>query len=295
MKTDIHADDFALTPNTSKDILDCMKKGRLDSISIVPNMSCFDDCMDMLYEAIPSLPFLPKMSVHLNLVEGTALSGSPALKGLSWKDLFLGSYLPSKRKLLLPLLTKEISAQIEKCAKASDRCLLIAKEHDISCSQNGLRIDSHQHTHHIPIVWKALMNVTEERDLNVEYIRNSREPLSVFFGRPELFASYRPVNMIKNIILSLYSKKIDDFCYLHGMQKMYLWGLVMSGRMDSFRIQKLKNLMKKKAEKDGRELEILFHPGLAADDEVTCELDPKAARDFYLDRCRHVEKESVMK
>lgn len=73
---DIHADDYALTVNTSKDMLSCMKKGQLDSISIVPNMSCFDECMELLYASIPSLPFLPKMSVHLDFVEGRSLAGA---------------------------------------------------------------------------------------------------------------------------------------------------------------------------------------------------------------------------
>ncbi len=70
MTIDIHADDYALTENTSKDILECMAAGKLDSISIVPNSCCFDKCMEMLYSAIPSMPFLPRMSVHINLVEG---------------------------------------------------------------------------------------------------------------------------------------------------------------------------------------------------------------------------------
>ena len=74
-KIDIHADDYALTVNTSKDMLDCMKAGKLNSISIVPNTSSFDQCMDMMYEAIPSLPYLPLMSVHLDFVEGRSLAG----------------------------------------------------------------------------------------------------------------------------------------------------------------------------------------------------------------------------
>jgi predicted glycoside hydrolase/deacetylase ChbG (UPF0249 family) len=37
MMIDIHADDYALTQNTSSEMLECMLKGRLDSISIVPN------------------------------------------------------------------------------------------------------------------------------------------------------------------------------------------------------------------------------------------------------------------
>ncbi len=36
-RPDIHADDYALTLNTSKDMLECMRAGKLDSISIVTN------------------------------------------------------------------------------------------------------------------------------------------------------------------------------------------------------------------------------------------------------------------
>ena len=69
MKIDIHADDYALTENTSKDMLACMKAGKLHSISIVPNTSCFEKCMEMLYNEIPDMPFLPLLSVHLDFVE----------------------------------------------------------------------------------------------------------------------------------------------------------------------------------------------------------------------------------
>ena len=74
-RPDIHADDYALTVNTSKDMLECMRAGRLDSISIVPNMSCFEACMELFYAEIPKLPFLPLLSVHLDFVEGRSLAG----------------------------------------------------------------------------------------------------------------------------------------------------------------------------------------------------------------------------
>jgi hypothetical protein len=84
-----------------------MRAGKLNSISIVPNTSAFEQCMAMLYEQIPSLPFLPLMSVHLDFVEGRSLAGREAaplltrdgsdLMGLSWGDLFKLSYLPWKR------------------------------------------------------------------------------------------------------------------------------------------------------------------------------------------------------
>ena len=58
MKTvDIHADDYGYSINTSKDMLECMKAGALDSISIICNTKWFEDSMEMLYREIPHLPF----------------------------------------------------------------------------------------------------------------------------------------------------------------------------------------------------------------------------------------------
>ena len=41
-KIDIHADDYCLSPHTSEDILNCIRAGKLDSISVVTNMSCYE-------------------------------------------------------------------------------------------------------------------------------------------------------------------------------------------------------------------------------------------------------------
>ena len=52
MKTvDIHADDYGYSINTSKDMLECMKAGALDSISIICNTKWFEYSMEMLYPA----------------------------------------------------------------------------------------------------------------------------------------------------------------------------------------------------------------------------------------------------
>ena len=39
---DVHADDYGLTMNTSRGIMEGIKAGKLNSISIMPNTSCFD-------------------------------------------------------------------------------------------------------------------------------------------------------------------------------------------------------------------------------------------------------------
>lgn len=303
-KPDIHADDYALTLNTSRDMLECMQKGRLESISIVPNMSCFEECMELFYGEIPKLPFLPLMSVHLDFVEGRSLAGKKEapdlikpgtdLMGLGWGGLFAASYLPNKRKKIKAQLKREIKAQLAKAQTAIEKCVEIAAEAGVSCGQKGLRIDSHQHAHMIPVVWEAVLEVVREEGYSLEYIRNSKEVLGVFLTETSLYKTYRPVNFVKNRLLSLYSHKADRFCKENGIQQMYLWGLVMSGRMDRERIDKLYGKMKRKAEKDGRTLEILFHPGITLPGEVTPEIAKEAAEDFYLREDRHVEKEAVL-
>lgn len=303
-RPDIHADDYALTLNTSKDMLACMREGKLDSISIVTNMSCFEECMELFYAKIPQLPFLPLMSVHLDFVEGRSLAGSgetpdlvkdkTELMGLGWSGLFFASYLPGKRGRIKKQLICEIRAQLLRGEKAIERCIKIAKEAGVPCAQKGMRIDSHQHAHMIPVVWEALIDVVLDEEYAVEYIRNSKEVLGVFLTNVSLYRTYRPVNFVKNRLLSLYSHKIDRYCKENGIRPMYLWGLVMSGRMDRARVERLYPKMRAKAERDGRNLEILFHPGLMLADEVTDEVAKEAAEDFYCRQDRHVEKETVL-
>lgn len=304
-KIDIHADDYALTVNTSKDILSCMQKGVLDSISVMSNMSCFRECLEMLYQAIPTLPFLPKMSVHLDFVEGRSLAGAKRvplltkdntdLMGLSWGGLFLLSYLPWKRRAAKEQLKKEIKMQLEAAQTAIGRAMEIAKEHGIACEQKSIRIDSHQHAHMIPVAWEALTEVVAEEHYDVEYIRNSREVLGAFLAEVSLWKTYRPINFVKNILLSLYSHKVDCYAQTHNLEQIYLWGLVMSGHMDYDRVVRLYPRMTAKAKKEQRVLELLFHPGLMLPGEVSDEIDGEAARDFYMRPDRHVEMDTVNK
>ena len=302
---DVHADDYALTVHTSADILECMKEGKLNSISIVPNMSCFEECMKMLYKAVPALPFLPSMSVHLDFVEGKCLAGAKEvpllvspdsdMTGVSWGKLFLLSYHPMKRKAAEQQLEKEMKAQIEAAWKAIHHCMELANANQIPCQQKGLRIDSHQHAHMIPVVWEALTEVIEKEGYQVEYIRNSKEVLAPFLLEVSLWKTYRPVNFIKNRLLSLYSHKADRYASAHSMKKMYLWGLVMSGRMDYDRIVRLYPKIAAKAGKENRTLEFCFHPGIALPGEIIAEIGENAAKDFYLLPDRQTEKDAVMR
>ncbi len=289
-KIDIHADDYAYSTHTSMDILDCIKQGKLDSFSIICNTDYFEESMELLYKTIPSLDFLPLISVHLDIPEGESDSD---LFPMSWGALFFASYTP-KRKEVKAALKKELKRQIDKTQEVIERCIQIAKENGVKTKQEGIRLDSHIHTHLIPVVWDALTEVIDEEDYGIEYIRNPKEPLLPFLKEISLIPSYGIANIIKNRILMLYSGKVDRYCERHKLDKMYMWGLTMSGHMDFERIERLYPAMSEKAKKDGRILELLFHPGQALMEEYGREMNRNYFNNANASLNRTIEKEAVM-
>ena len=288
---DIHADDYAYSLNTSRDILDCIKTGNLNSISIICNTVHFEESMELLYKSIPSFKYLPLMSVHLNFPEGFGVSD---LLPISWGKLFLKSYSFSKRETK-DMLKQEIKYQIDRTQEAIEKCIDIAIENNIPVYQRGIRIDSHIHTHLIPVVWDALIETIDEERYHVEYIRNPKEPIFPFLKQISLLSSYGIVNFIKNRILMFYSKKADDYCNSHKIDKMYMWGLMMSSHMDYDRIKKIYPDFLEYARKRGRRLVLLFHPGQASKDEYSKEMDENYFRDANLSENRRIEKDSVLR
>lgn len=290
VKIDIHADDFGESVHASRDILECLKDGKLNSISVLANMSCFDECVKMYRREQDAFAWQPQISVHLNLLEGISLAGVENVPDLvkedghfklSWEKLFFVSFLPSRKKFKNQL-KKEIELQIKAVADVFPEL-----------SFRALRIDSHQHTHMIPVVADALFEVLREQEWQAEYIRDSREPMMPFLKEISLYKTYRPVNFVKNMLLNFCSfiqkKRFKDV----GLIPMYLWGLIMSGHMDEERIAKLLPAMENKAKHDGRTLEILFHPGRSTLEEISKDVEQKDAIEFYISENRTVEKQAV--
>lgn len=286
---DIHADDFGESLHASEDILECLKAGKLDSISVLSNMSCFEKCVKRYREEQETFPAEPKLSVHLNFMEGRCLAEPDSVSELvdkdghfsvSWGKLFFRSYLPGRKKIKNQLKT-EMILQIEAVQKAFPEI-------------RKLRIDSHQHTHMIPVVADALFEVLSENGWEVEYIRNAKEPIFPFLRETSLYRTYRPVNFVKNMILNYCSLFMESRLRALQLEPMYLWGLIMSGHMDEQRVKKLQSVMRKKANSQGRTLEILFHPGQVLPEEITAEFSQKEAIAFHVSEDRHVEKSAVI-
>lgn len=290
-KVDIHADDYGYSLNTSKDILDCLKQGCLDSISIICNTKYFDESMELMYKEIPNLASLPLMSIHLNLVEGNMTTG---MLPMSWAKLFIHSYWFDRNKIK-NIIKQELKYQIDKTQEAINKCIDIANINNVEVKQKAIRLDSHVHTHLLPVVFSALIELIEEEKYDIEYIRNPLEPINPFFRETKLLGTYSFVNIIKNRILAFYSKKVDNYCEQKKLAKMYMWGLIMSSHMDFARIKVIYPKMVDKACKDDRALELLFHPGKADQNEYSIEMNENYFRDFNSIDNRHIEKDAVLK
>lgn len=292
---DIHADDYGLSKRASEDILECIRAGKLDSISILTNMSCFAEYAERFCREEEQWEKKPRLSVHLNFMEGHCMAAKdkvPHLAGnkgyfkIGWGTLFLWNYCPWKQAVIKKELKEEIKAQTERFREGYGREYGRGKP---------LRFDGHQHTQMIPIVYQSLLEVIREEKYLTEYIRVTKEPVLPFIRRASLWKTYRPVNWIKNLLLNFYAFGMEKtLAKYHIPQKpMYLWGVLMSGHMDKRRVSSLLPAMKAQAGKRKRTLEILFHPGSSTLEEMGEEFNSEGSKQFYLSGGRREEYEAL--
>ncbi len=302
VQIELHADDYGESVHTSEDILELMKAGCLDGISILTNMHCFEETSRMLLETVPELPFVPYLSVHIDLVEGRSLVEYTVGQPLpwNWKKLYLTSYhIPTKDNggQLMKYagveqrLIEEVRLQIRRGWELIRQVYDLADEKGIPCKSHGLRLDSHQHTHLIPIVWKSLMHATEEEAWDIEYIRTAHEPLGVFFKH--LSMVWNPIGFVKNRILAVHAPKVEKYILNRGQKPAYMWGLLMSGHMDMDRIESIMPDMIRKCARNGYDLEINIHPGRMLTSEQNEEIPTESAETFYLRDERCMEAQTV--
>lgn len=280
---DIHADDFALSENSDRNILQLCSEEKLDSISIIPNLECFKTAATNFLSIQEKLNKKILVSVHLNFMEGKCCAEKSLIPDLvdsegffttSWGKLFIWNYIPFIRKKIKFQLKTEILAQIKKCLDSN----IIDK--------NAIRIDSHQHPHMIPVVFEALKEAVlelEKSGCKIEYIRNTQDPILLYGGK-DIFS----MNTVKCLILNFYSIKVRKCLASKKLPVNYLCGVYFSGKMDS-RLKKLLPNFIKKTEKQERNIELLFHPGTMLKSELTSEFKKDGFNEFHLSENRKIE------
>ncbi len=259
---DFHADDYALSGGSDDDIISLCREGVLDSISILPNLAIFDSAVQKFLSQKQGFPRTIAVSVHLNVMEGKCCAQKDLLPDLvdangffsvSWGKLFACNYIPLYREKIREQLKTEIIAQIERCINAG------------ICGRENIRIDSHQHSHMIPVFLSALADAVlefEQAGCSFSYIRISQDPIS-FYGGKELFS----LNIIKCLILNFYSIKVRKYLKRKKLPQIYLCGVYYSGRMDG-RIATALPVFEKKARTCRKTVEVLFHPGTMTSNEL---------------------------
>ena len=276
------ADDYGMTTETCRRIEECVKYGALNRISIFPNTE-IENITDRIPKNI-------SLGVHINLVEGKPLTNPQDVNLLvndsgyfkySFTDLFLLSVSP-KRKEFERQIYSEIKNQIERW------------RNNIATGA-AVEIDSHQHTHMIPLIFKVLMRVIKDEKINVDYIRIPSEPILPYLFTPSLYFTYKPVNLIKQWLLKFFALINRRELKKSKISTSYFMGILFSGKMDKKRVNKVLPYYYKLAEKNNEDIEILFHPGYLKDGESIFDENKKGFKKFYFSKDRKMEFDTLKK
>lgn len=272
---DFHGDDYGISINNSKRFIELISTGKLDSFSIISNMGCYDECMDMLLSNWESFEKKPSISVHINLIDGLWLSKPGQKMSHSWGQLFIKSLTSGKNVSVRNELTQEIAAQIKAVA-------------DRLPAECNIRIDSHVHTHMIPIVFDCTMDALKNLNIRPEFVRVSKEPFLCFITTKGVVGTFPVINLIKNIILRILSGRCVKILKKQNISYGYLFGLNLSGKMDKERVGLLLPAMEKFSQKHQVSVEVLCHPGIVLESEKRDEYGPDDLSVFFSES-RNVE------
>ena len=272
------ADDYGISSFSNTRIEECLKNGVLNKISVLPNGDISNFNERLLGENV-------KLSLHLNLIEGYPLSKKEDVsllvsdKGF-FKYSFIGLFFLSifgNRRLLKKQLYNEIKAQIDFWKNKMG-------EH------TPILIDSHQHTHMIPLIFRTLMRIIKEENISVEYIRIPAEPILPFIKSPSLYLMVSPVGLIKQWLLKFLNFVNQKELKKANIKSAAFMGILFSGRLTEDKINKLLPYYKKQNEN----IEIAFHPGYLENGERPIEGFRPDFKKFYYSKWRREEYNTLI-
>lgn len=275
------ADDYGLNSVTSARIRTCVQKNALNKVSVFTNFESPD--------LLPLFENNLRLSLHLNLVEGTCVA-NPDQLGLivdengRFKHTFGGLFklALTSGNLLEEQAYQEIRAQV-----------LLWKKH--LPPNVPFCIDSHQHTYMIPPIFKAVVRVLQDEKISVSYMRIPAEPLSPYIKTPSLYFTYKLVNLIKQWLLKFLWLLDKKYLSNTHIPTAHFCGILFSGKMDADRLIKILPKYMALSKKDGKDVEVLFHPGYLEKHEINFEDQHIPFKEFYASENRKIEFDSVIK
>ena len=272
------ADDYGVSKASNDRIEKCLKNGVLNKISVLPNGE-----IDNFKERLSGENV--KLSLHINLVEGAPLSSKDEVNLLVsnegfFKYSFIGLFfrLLSKDK-------KELEKQIYKELKNQ-----IAFWKEQMGENTPLHLDSHQHTHMIPLIFRTLMRVIKDEKINVEYIRIPAEPIIPYIKSPSLYFSFSIVGIIKQWLLKFLNLINRREFKKSNLNSAKFLGIIFSGKLTEEKINKLLPYYQKYT----KDIEMGFHPGYLENNETLIDGCKPSFEKFYYSDWRKKEYDALI-
>ncbi|MBQ4517847.1 MAG: ChbG/HpnK family deacetylase [Clostridia bacterium] len=276
----ICADDYGLCDVSSFHIKQCIDRGALNKVSVFPN---FVDCdFTELFEKKDLC-----VSLHVNLVEGKCMANPHEIGLLADANGNLKHTFGGLLKLSL-LKRKQLEEQIYEEVKAQ-----ISYWKSILPQDAPFSIDSHQHTHMIPVIFKVLLKVLADENINIQHMRIPAEPFLPYLKTPSLYFTYSVINIIKQWLLNFLWLLNKPIAKKQNIPTAHFMGILFSGKMDEKRVNKILPGYIKIAEKTGMNIEVLFHPGYL-DSIADIQNKNIPFKDFYISENRKIEFDTLM-
>lgn len=257
MRYYLHADDMGLSADSDHYFFSIIEAGHCHSISLLANGENFENAAEFLkrHEHV-------RISVHMNLTEGQALSGGASLQGMNYARNYgdLWGKLLRNNNRYISAVHREIDRQVAKIV-------------DFFGSERPLSLDGHMHVHMLPPLMRALPELCGR--YNLTSIRCSRERLTL----SSFWSGTCRLGIIKNLLLNTLSCLSAPVPFRSDC----VIGILNSGNMTKQSVEKRLSCCSR-----SDLVEVILHPAyLASTSKVVNCSDPR----FYSDKHRLVEYE----
>lgn len=268
----VHADDLGLNRCFNQGILEAYQYGALSSTCIRVNGTAYEQAVQ---EILPQCPHLG-IGLHLNIVEG------PSKRTCDFRDSLICDSVGNFNQGFGYLLANQNNARVIQEIKDDFR-QQIEEFLEVSSIDH---LNSHQHSHGIPGIFKVVCELAEE--YGISYIRIPKEAFYFSLARMDIWALARCyTNPLKHVLLNYFSRKnrkvLDSLGLLSNTDFVgVMYTEIMSKNTFLGGIQKAK----------GDLVEVLCHP-------CAMHLDQREAfhptvRDYTLNKFRVMEKELLL-
>ena len=284
MRLRVHADDLGVSRGVTDEILRCIDEGPVEGASIIANGAAFDYAV----AALRSRPHVA-ISVHLNLVEGSPVAPTRELDLLVDAEGLLRWSFPSLWRAHA-LASAATRARLE----AQVRAELHAQAEKVRAAVGGgvpLRLDTHQHLHHIPFVFRIVADLC--RSLPAAAMRLVREPFFIDAGglRRHPFAGFAR----RALLNGLTARHRPELRARGIASDDWFVGALLMGRLSPGAVDAALRRIRAASGDDGGDVsvEIAFHPGGAAAGEETIWARYPWLVDYYFSPWHRFESESL--